>query len=285
MTKLRVNLDEVAGALEDGSYENSYFLDIDTGAVILMIEETRSNLEQVLRPGVNSEDELRRVLEAGTLPEWQNADVIAAYRILESRRECYLEIPSIGAHAVRSDMHAFVATVADPDLRSTLEQSLRGRGAERRFKDVIWQHEAESFRWNEHHRERARGRALEWLAAEGIEVAGTVDEATGQVVPFPAMLPEPEYQLRIYDIVPGRMEEFVVLFGRIAEIRRSLGFDVLGPWVDADSDQFVWIAGYRGPQGFEAASRAYRESPERSGLMPDPSVFITSIETRMLRPI
>lgn len=93
------------------------------------------------------------------------------------------------------------------------------------------------------------------------------------------------HQLRIYDITPGRMDEFVSLFWRVAEIRRQLGFEVIGPWIDAEANQFVWIVGYDGPEGFEAAAQAYYDSPERASLSPDPADFLESVDTRMLEHV
>ncbi len=93
------------------------------------------------------------------------------------------------------------------------------------------------------------------------------------------------YQLRIYDITPDRMDEFVTLFWRVAEIRRRHGFEVIGPWIDEEANQFVWIVGYDGPEGFEAAAQAYYESPERAALSPDPADFLEAVDTRMLAAV
>ena len=93
------------------------------------------------------------------------------------------------------------------------------------------------------------------------------------------------YQLRVYEITPGRMDEFIELFRRVAEIRERLGFEVIGPWIDAETDRFVWIVGYHGPEGFEAAAQAYYDSPERASLSPSPAEFLESVETTMLTAV
>ena len=90
------------------------------------------------------------------------------------------------------------------------------------------------------------------------------------------------YQLRVYDITPGRMDEFVELFWRIAELREQLGFEVVGPWIAPEQNRFVWIVGYAGPESFEEATQAYYDSPERASLRPSPAEFLESVETTML---
>ncbi len=93
------------------------------------------------------------------------------------------------------------------------------------------------------------------------------------------------YQLRIYDITPGRMDEFVELFHQFAAVRRELGFEIIGPWTVPDANQFVWIVGYQGPDSFEEATQAYYDSPQRAAISPNPAEFLESVDTRMLRPV
>ncbi len=94
-----------------------------------------------------------------------------------------------------------------------------------------------------------------------------------------------EYQLRIYDVVPGKMDEFVDVFRRLVEARAKFGFAVEGAWIVEDEDQFVWIARYDGPGTLEEASRRYYESDERKAVSPDPASFLTRVDTRLMRSI
>ena len=66
-----------------------------------------------------------------------------------------------------------------------------------------------------------------------------------------------EYQLRIYDMKPGALDEFVEYFPRVVELRRRVGFTIEGAWVEREANRFVWIAGYGGDDGFRAAERRY----------------------------
>jgi hypothetical protein len=96
---------------------------------------------------------------------------------------------------------------------------------------------------------------------------------------------EMEYQLRDYRVAPGRMEAFLEVFGRVAEARRAAGFEVVGAWVDDGADRFVWLAGYGGDDGFDAATRRYYDSPQRAAITPEPSSLLTNVETAMLRRV
>ncbi len=93
------------------------------------------------------------------------------------------------------------------------------------------------------------------------------------------------YQLRIYDVAPSKMEEFVAVFPQVVEARARFGFAVEGAWVAEDRDQFVWIARYDGPGSFEEAERRYYESEARRAIDPDPGSLLAHVETRMIRPL
>ena len=64
-------------------------------------------------------------------------------------------------------MVAFIEQVNDPDQRDRLEIAISGRGAFRRFKDVLARDEGELNRFFAFTNGRKRERAREWLADEG----------------------------------------------------------------------------------------------------------------------
>ena len=85
--------------------------------------------------------------------------------------ERWLWIHNQGSRAGYRDMVDFVRTVADPGRADRLEIALQGRGAFRRFKDVLARWPGELERWFAFSEERQRGRARAWLAEEGYTVA------------------------------------------------------------------------------------------------------------------
>lgn len=90
-------------------------------------------------------------------------------------------------------------------------------------------------------------------------------------------------QLRIYEITPGRLEEFTRLWrAEIVPLRRSFGFEVLGAWSDAERSQFVWVVGH---EDFARAEAEYYASPARAALSADPLEFISSADLRMFESV
>lgn len=65
------------------------------------------------------------------------------------------------------DMEVFIGTVTDPDRADRLEIAIQGRGAFRRFKDVLARWPGELERWFAFSEDRQRGRARAWLASAG----------------------------------------------------------------------------------------------------------------------
>jgi hypothetical protein len=78
------------------------------------------------------------------------------------------------------------------------------------------------------------------------------------------------FQLREYTIEEGRLDDFVREWREaVLPLRVSMGFSVLGPWIERDASRFVWIVGYDGD--VETANEAYYESDERRAMAPDPA--------------
>ena len=64
-------------------------------------------------------------------------------------------------------MEWFIGTVDDPHRVELLEIAIQGRGAFRRFKDILNRWPDEVDRWWAFSEDRERGRARSWLAAAG----------------------------------------------------------------------------------------------------------------------
>src|SRR5215216_3172459 len=104
--------------MEDASYEHRYFLDTETGDVILVSEM------------FDQEEAGRQLAE-----------------IDEAQPGRYLQVPRADSREGYDDMQDFIATVSDGHLQELLGVAIEGRGAFRRFKDVLARHPAEQERW------------------------------------------------------------------------------------------------------------------------------------------
>ena len=138
--KVRVDLEELRFALEDGSYEHRYFLDTETGEVILVSEM------------FDDEEAERQLAE-----------------IDEAEPGRYLQVPAADSREGYAGMQDFIATVSDEHLQELLDVAIQGRGAFRRFKDVLVRHPTEQERWFDFQVLRLEARARAWLAEEGCE--------------------------------------------------------------------------------------------------------------------
>ncbi len=66
-------------------------------------------------------------------------------------------------------MDRFIGTLDDNDLQDRLWRAIRGRGAFRRFKDLIVRHPNVQELWYAYQDARAKERLLRWLDAHDIE--------------------------------------------------------------------------------------------------------------------
>ena len=83
-------------------------------------------------------------------------------------------------------------------------------------------------------------------------------------------------ELREYRIVADALDQWVDEWrDRIAPIRRELGFTIERAWKVEEDSRFVWLLSHPGDwEAFEAADRAYYDSPQRTGLDPNPARLI-----------
>jgi hypothetical protein len=174
MRRLAIDLSELALAFEDASPEVGYFLDLETGQVVSITDETRSELEAIYDEMYGAGDEPRmpfaEALQQRDLPEWQREVLIEADQVEAGFGTRYIRVPGGDSREGYRDMEAFIATVQDVRLANRLERAISGRGAFRYFKDVLADHPRERERWFAFKDERLRQRVLEWLAEEQIEV-------------------------------------------------------------------------------------------------------------------
>ena len=83
-------------------------------------------------------------------------------------------------------------------------------------------------------------------------------------------------ELRNYRIVDGALDQWVDEWrSRIAPLRHELGFTIERAWTIEDESRFVWLLAHPGDwDAFEAADRAYYDSPQRKSLDPNPARLI-----------
>ena len=130
---LKINLDELCEAMENSSYENEYYLDLKTGEILFLSEYMGDEETEKLRERLDDDPDR------------------------------YEPIPKAESHVGYEDMRDFIATVENEHLAELLEVAINGKGAFRRFKDVLLSYPEEREQWFQFKDDRIQQRALEWL--------------------------------------------------------------------------------------------------------------------------
>ncbi|GAA1809516.1 hypothetical protein HC028_23665 [Planosporangium flavigriseum] len=94
-------------------------------------------------------------------------------------------------------------------------------------------------------------------------------------------------QLRIYDIKPDLMEQWLTLFrDKVVPMHAKFDLPVLAAWVDTETSQFVWVRGFAGDGTIEEQETRYRNSEERARVIGDePKRFIERMQVRDLEQV
>lgn len=173
MNKIHVDLDAVLAAFEYGSDDVHYYLDMETGHVLMVLVEVQWELEAIYEefygPEAVAPSNLPAILQQRHVPEWRQQALLQAHAVEEGYLTRYLDIPQSDSSAAYNDMHTFINTLEDKDLRQKLWRAISGQGAFRQFKDVMAEHPALRKHWLAFSAERARQRVLDWLTHEGLE--------------------------------------------------------------------------------------------------------------------
>jgi hypothetical protein len=148
----------------------------------------------------------------------------------------YLRVDPVSSREQYRWMERFIATVTDPDLRARLVSAIDGKGAFRRFKDVLMSFPADRERWFQFRTERLRSCMEAWLEAHNLEaVARPVwapvpvepdahheDEATATLRRARMSVEAQRRRLReAADLVPSRELETAIAFLEWLRERRA----------------------------------------------------------------
>ncbi len=168
-----INWTELEEAFDNSSYEFDYYLDTETGQVLVVTDETRMQLETVFQQygnvGEGEVFDLAAVLPQTGLHDWQQHDVLVANQIEADFGSRYLAVPRRESRESYQIMRDFIVTVEDDRLKDRLLQAISGRSAFRYFKDVLYQYPDEQKRWFAYQDTRLKEEMREWLEMEGIE--------------------------------------------------------------------------------------------------------------------
>ncbi|MBP8972640.1 MAG: hypothetical protein KBH93_02090 [Anaerolineae bacterium] len=169
--KLKIDLDELVLAFDSSFGETYHYLDRETGEVILVTDDSRFQAEELLDQ-VGEDASLETALAALQdldIEEWEKELVTQVISVEMDSESRYIPVPNQTSHQGYQDMETFIETVADDHLAELLAVAIQGRGAFRRFKDVLQRYPEEHERWFRFKDDLVHQRVLKWLDSEGIE--------------------------------------------------------------------------------------------------------------------
>jgi len=149
---LPVKLQDVIDAFEMAADETSYYLDKRTGEVEMITNE--------IWRAVEDDDPVE------DYPEWQR-EVISKAKEIWDGEEHFAKLPGkfeINSYAI---MERFCHEYSNPRVSERLSDAIRGKGAFRRFKDLVIDLGIQD-KWNQFEHEAYEEMAIEWLESEDI---------------------------------------------------------------------------------------------------------------------
>lgn len=141
MKKVKVDIAELEYAFDSCSIEQEFFLEADTGKIIFVSEF------------YDSEEEKEEV-----------------YEKMDREPGRYLAIPEMDSREAYRQMLEFAEKVEDKALQEKLEIALDGKGAFRRFKNVLYDYPKQRQKWFDFRSEKTRKRIKEWLEENELEL-------------------------------------------------------------------------------------------------------------------
>jgi hypothetical protein len=172
MKKLDIDYDDIQKAMEDTEREAfEYFIDIETGDVIILSQEIINRAWNCLRDSVDEdmadyeEVEFDEIMD---MPDWMEDEIELALDIFIHERERYIRIPERSPRDGYSSMIEFTNGLENADLREELRGILTGKGVFRRFKDALESQPKERKLWYGFNAKAAKKEIEAWLKSLGI---------------------------------------------------------------------------------------------------------------------
>lgn len=165
--RLQVDMLMLEVAFEDDSFDTAHYFDLETGEVLTVTDEIRWQLDQIYEE--TEDDDITGHIQQVDLPGWMKEAVLEAHRIEMGTDVDLVAVPPADSFYDYGDMADFIASISDDDLPEELYEAIRGRGAFRRFGDLVHSRRDLKHKWQTHRREAIRARVVEWLHSIGIE--------------------------------------------------------------------------------------------------------------------
>jgi hypothetical protein len=187
MKKLVVDWGELSVAFDNTGFDISYYLNTDTGQVLMVTDEDRRCWKGICdrQQGEHAPEvfDLELALAQSDLPDWQQEGVRTVDFVETHYGRRVIAIPQNTTYEAYDVIQDFIATIEDRRLYEQLLQVTQGRGAFGRFRAILSEHLAEEQRWYAFEENRLRQQIADWLAEEGIEPINGPEQVASAAVP------------------------------------------------------------------------------------------------------
>jgi hypothetical protein len=167
--RLKIDLSELEEAFEFTHDTISWYLNLETGSVLMVNEDLLEEVEQLSESAVEQGIEFEQAVRDSDLPDLEKQDLIDAANLDANLGVSFIEVPEDESRDGYRDMRDFTSTVRSARLRELLEFALEGPRPFRRFKDALKRDAVEEERWYKYENDRLRERIRDWLESEDIE--------------------------------------------------------------------------------------------------------------------
>jgi hypothetical protein len=172
MTKLRLDFDELQKAAEDTEREAfDYFLDRETGEMIILSTEIIESMEKILSASYDDDiadfDDVEQE-EIPDIPDWMEDEMELAMEVFMFEQGRYERIPERRPADTYAAMKKFAETLNNRQVGEILLQALNGQGCFRKFKNALAPFPKERKLWHGFNAKAAKKEIEKWLASTGI---------------------------------------------------------------------------------------------------------------------
>ena len=168
--RLEIDVSELDTALNYTMPECTHFLDLETGAVILITDDTRGTLEELYDEAGNETASIQDLLaQREDIRDWQKQALLEAEQVDLGFGVRYIRIEPDDPRQDYRVMERFIDTLDDDDLREQLWRAIQGRGAFRYFRDVVARYPDLQAQWYAYKDAQAEARVRQWLEDRDIE--------------------------------------------------------------------------------------------------------------------
>lgn len=174
MKMLKVDFDEIQKAMEDIVRDSfDYYFDTETGEIISLSEEMLEEIESRLYD--EGDEELDEDIECieydeePELPDWMLDEIDLALEVLLDESGRFVRIPERPSDKAYKTMSGFTESLEESVLKVELMDALNGKGAFRKFKDVLIHHPKERKKWHGYNAKVMKKEITAWLESIWVE--------------------------------------------------------------------------------------------------------------------